>query len=168
MHPTEGVDSGGSHYEKTFWYPYAFRGTWAEAKQICDSFDMGLISLESDAEANHFLAIYERYGPLFDTWTHIGAVATLTKTLTDWFWIENASKLNFTLRFLPGMPDNYGGNEVCLSLTNSAGSYYFNDLKCYENYMQRFICQTVTYVPDPDLTTLPPQTSYREKNFIGF
>jgi hypothetical protein len=124
---------------------------------------MGFLSLDSKEEAYHFLVIYERNAALFDQYTHIGAVASFAKTLTDWYWVENAEKANFTINFLPGQPDNYGGNELCLVLMTSGGSYYFNDLKCYENYIFKFVCQTVNYLPSPTTTTeLAPTTDFGE------
>ena len=114
---------------------------------------MGLATLDSKEEGQYFFVLFEHYASLFDIWTHIGGVAAIPKTLTEWYWTENGTKLNFTLKFLPGAPDNVGGNEVCLTLTISAGSYFFNDLKCYENYIMKFVCQTVNYVPAPEVTT---------------
>jgi hypothetical protein len=159
---TEGIDRDGARYEKIFWYPTHYRGTWTEAKAICDSFDKGFISLDSLDEAHHFLILFEHFNNLFDTYTHIGAAATVAKSLTDWYWVEGGEKLNFTLKFYPGTPDNYGGNELCMSLINTNGVYTFNDLKCYENYIYRFVCQTVKILPETPPTTVAPTTKYRE------
>ena len=134
-------------YEKTFWYPTHYRGTWAESVAICKSFNMQLITLDSDAEARHFLSLFIDNSPLFDQFTHLGAVGSIPRTLTEWFWVENTQKVNFTLVFGSGLPDNYGGNEVCLSLGYVSNTFYFNDLKCYESYSSKFVCQTISYEP---------------------
>lgn len=107
---------------------------------------MDLVTLESQGEAFHFLNLFIDNAPLFDTFTHVGGVASVAKTLTDWYWLESGNKTNLALYFGPGLPDNYGGNELCLTLGITPGSYYFNDLKCYENYMFKFVCQTTVLV----------------------
>jgi hypothetical protein len=99
---------------------------------------------------------------MFDYYTHVGAAATVAKSLTDWYWVEGGAKLNFTLKFQPGMPDNYGGNELCLSLIRTNGVYTFNDIKCYEHYSHRFVCQTVKPLSGTPPTTVAPTTKYRE------
>jgi hypothetical protein len=145
INSTDGVTADDVPYEKTFWYPSHFKATWVEAKTICNSFGMDFLTLSSLDESKHFLKLYEEYVNLFDLYTHIGAAATVAKSTTDWYWVENREKVNFTMRFLPGTPDNAGGNEMCLTLTHVGGYNYFNDLKCYETYILRFICETVKF-----------------------
>lgn len=108
---------------------------------------MQLVSLDSDAEALHFLSLFVDNSPLFDQFTHLGGVASIPKTSTEWFWVENTKKVNFTLVFGNGLPDNYGGNEVCLTLGYTSNTFYFNDLKCYESYIFKFVCQSILYEP---------------------
>lgn len=147
---TGGRDASGAGYEKTFWYPSHYRGTWIEAKTMCKHFKMELISLDSEAEANYFLNLFSQTPGLFDKWTHIGAVTSLSKSKSEWYWAENAKKANFTLKFLSGQPDNYGGEEQCLAITLSNGVYGFNDLKCYQANINRFLCQTKAFdIPVP-------------------
>jgi hypothetical protein len=134
-------------YEKTFWYPSHYKATWIESMTICKSFGMDFLTLSSLDESKHFLHLYEEHIPLFDLYTHIGAAATVARSTTDWYWVENREKVNFTMKFVSGTPDNYGGNEMCLTVTNVGGSYSFNDLKCYENYIYRFLCETVKLFP---------------------
>lgn len=121
---------------------------------ICKSFKLEFLSLDSEAEARHFFTVFLDNSQLFDIATHIGAVTPIMKSLTDWYWVENTEKVNFTLSFGAGQPDNYGGNEACLVLGFTGGSYFFNDLKCYENHMYKFVCQSITY--ETTTTTLPP------------
>jgi hypothetical protein len=135
--------------EKVYWYPTHFLASWIEAKTICDSYNMEFLSLDTKDEAFNFLRLYEQNIPVFTDYTHIGAAATIAKTLTDWFWVETSQRVNFTLRFGASQPDNYNGEELCLSLTYYSGSYGFNDIKCYESFWMKFICQEVVPLP-PD------------------
>lgn len=150
-----GTDPNLGKYTKTFWYSSGYRGTWIEAEAICDSYDLTLATLDSQQEADFLLPLYSANNLLFDAYTHIGAVATVPFTKTDYFWLQTGAKVNFTMRFLPGFPDNYGGKEVCLSLTYNGGVVYFNDIQCFEAWSLRFICQSISY---DSITTVPPPT----------
>lgn len=106
---------------------------------------MNLITLDSAPEADYFLTLFSQNAALFDLYTHIGAVATVARTLTDWYWLESNQKVNFPLKFQFLQPDDAGGVERCLSLGITSGVYYFNDLKCYELFTYKFVCQAITY-----------------------
>lgn len=152
-----GVDLVKGQFTKKYWYPTHFRGTWVEAQQICNSYDLELVTIDSVDESNVFLSLYTQNAALFDTWTHIGAVATIPRSATDWYWVGSTEKVNFPLKFGVGLPDNYGGNEACLTLGLFLGSYYFNDLKCYEHYIMKFVCQSKLF--DTQTTPATPATT---------
>jgi hypothetical protein len=106
---------------------------------------MTLATLDSQAESDYLLPLYAQKAALFDVWTHIGGVASTGKSLTDWYWVGTGEKVNFPLKFGANLPDNIGGNEVCLVLAVTSGSAYLNDAKCYETIPYKFICQSKIY-----------------------
>jgi hypothetical protein len=140
---TAGIHNNVS-YEKTFWYPTLYKGTWIEAAVICRSFGMDLFTLYSQDEANHFYQILEKNTQLFPTYMYIGGVTVILKTKTEWFWLDTNEKVNFPMRFLAGDPNNLGGNEKCLGMIISGGSYYFIDVMC-NAVSVKFVCQSVSH-----------------------
>lgn len=115
---------------------------------ICHSYGMEFLSLDSGQEAEKFLKLCESNKNLFDKWTHIGGITKVALSTTEWFWVETGKKVNFQLSFMPGEPNDGGGtgvNEMCLSFTfNDDGKLLFNDIKCYEYgiHSYKFVCQT--------------------------
>jgi hypothetical protein len=106
---------------------------------------MNLATLDSQAESDYLLSLYAQKSALFDLYTHIGGVAAIGDSPTEWFWVGTGEKVNFPLKFGTNLPDNYGGNEFCLLLAVTSGSAYLNDGKCYETIPYKFICQSKVY-----------------------
>lgn len=103
------------------------------------------MSLDSQAEADYFFPLFVQKSALFDELTHIGAVTTIAKSKTDWYWVETGKKAKIELKWGSGQPDNYGTQE-CLAIFKSAGSYEIHDINCFEAYSRRFICSSTEYV----------------------
>jgi hypothetical protein len=116
-----------------------------------------LATLDSQAESDYLVPLFFQKGNLFDTWTHIGGVAAVLKSAADWYWVGTGEKVDFPLKFGSGQPDNLGGDEACLALGILAGSPFINDYKCYENAVQKFICQSKIY--DTQTTVGVPTTT---------
>lgn len=132
---------------KTFWISTHFQAYWDQAKTICSSYGMEFLSLESLQEADGLLSLCHKKNALFDQWTHIGGVTTVPKSKTEWYWVETGKKVNFTLKFGSGQPDNAGGKEWCLSLGKQpSNSFFFNDINCYGMHQFKFICQVREFV----------------------
>lgn len=118
---------------------------------ICHSYGMEFLSLDSGQEAEKFLQLCASNINLFDEWTNIGGLTKVAKSTTEWFWVATGEKLNFNLNFMPGEPNDGGGtgvNEMCLSFKFSdAGKALFNDIKCYQYgiHSYKFVCQTKVY-----------------------
>lgn len=140
---TAGKTTQNAPYTKKFMYPTHYVGSWTDAFNICNSFKMNLLSLDSQAEATQFLSIFVANFKLFDKWTHIGAVTTVKKSPTEWYWVNTRQKVNFPLKFTAGNPDNYLDSERCLVLTIDNENYGFNDNQCHDQAVMKFICQIV-------------------------
>lgn len=59
----------------------------------------------------------------------------------DWYWVNSGNHINYDIEFKVGEPNNYTGNEWCLSMAYRLGTFAFNDYDCTRN-MFNFICQT--------------------------
>lgn len=132
-------------YGKTYWISTHFKAYWVQANDICHTNGMEFLSLETRQEANHLLSLCDQFIHLMEEWTHIGGITKVAKSLDQWYWIVSGNKVNYRLKFGAGQPDNVGGKELCLSIGNQAGNFFFNDLNCYDQHQFKFICQSRTY-----------------------
>lgn len=137
---TEGTDENGSLYGKTYWISTHFKAYWDQANDICHSNGMEFLSLETLQESNHLLSLCDQNIHLFDVWTHVGGLTTVPKSKDDWYWITSGNKVNYSLKFGAGKPDN--NNEMCLSIGKKPEDFFFNDINCYGIDQMKFICQT--------------------------
>lgn len=77
---------------------------------------------------------------MFDTnFAFIGGLTTIGKT--DRYWVNSGKKFCFDLKWLSNQPDNMEGKEMCLSIGNQSGNFYFNDISCSGSQFYNFICQ---------------------------
>ena len=108
---------------------------------------MKFVSLDSQAEADYFIPRFVQNLALIDLAAHVGGIATIARSATEWYWVETSQKVSFPIPWLAGQPDNYGNNEMCMTITKlSASSAAFADVPCSETILRNFICQTVNYV----------------------
>lgn len=128
-------------YGKNYWISTHFKASWDQANNICHSRGMEFLSLETLEEANQFFKLCEENASLFDKFTHIGALTTVAKSKTDWYWVNSGQKINYVLNFLPNQPDNANNNEMCLSIGMPPKNYSFNDIPC-SGTQYKFICQS--------------------------
>lgn len=102
---------------------------------------MKLLTLDTQAESNHFGQLFTSQPHLFESWTHIGGIVTQSKSKNDWYWYETGKKIDINLDFHPGEPNNSGDSEMCLSLDKRQNKYKFNDTPCSHRFFLRFVCQ---------------------------
>lgn len=111
---------------------------------------MEFVSLETLKEADYLLVLCDINIQLFDKWTHIGGISTVPFSKVDWYWINSGNKVNYSLKFATGEPNNGNGgsSEMCLSINKGPGSanFAFNDITCYNMHQYAFICQTKSFV----------------------
>lgn len=141
----EGTDENGSSYGKTYWISTHFMAFWDQANDICHSNGMEFLSLETLQESNNLLSLCDQNIHLFDQWTHVGGLTTVPKSKDHWYWMTSGNKVNYSLKFGIGQPDNAGGNEMCLSIGKQPGNFFFNDVNCYGMHQFKFICQTLQF-----------------------
>lgn len=101
---------------------------------------MELVSLDSREEANRFLRLARRKASWFELFTHVGAITLEGGNRYEYFWVNSGNRINYPLRFAPGQPDNFWGNEHCLGLIKYGDEFFFNDFPCAEK-KAKFICQ---------------------------
>jgi hypothetical protein len=103
---------------------------------------MKFISLDSQPEADAFWALYVQKAGLFEEYTHFGAISTVPKSVSDWYWVESGKKVKINLKWEVGQPE--GGDDQCMCVRKSLNSYSLFDLRCYD-FAFKFLCQsTVT------------------------
>jgi hypothetical protein len=101
---------------------------------------MQFLSLDSQLEADAFWALFVQNNALFEEYTHIGALTTITKSLNDWYWVESGKKVKIDLKWEAGQPN--GGIDQCMCVRKSLNSYAIHDAKCFEIYSFKFLCQS--------------------------
>lgn len=137
------VDANNVPFTKTYWYPTHFRASWEDAKLLCNSYKMQYLSLDSQHEVDNFFVLFEQRAALFDANTHIGALTTIGKSLTEWYWVESGLKVNFVITWIASNPNNADNNQMCMGLEKSSpGVNKFNDVTCWNGIKSKFICQT--------------------------
>lgn len=94
---------------------------------------------------NPIICFHDQNIHLFDQWTHVGGLTTVPKSKDHWYWMTSGNKVNYSLKFGSGQPDNAGGNEMCLSIGKQPGNFFFNDVNCYGMHQFKFICQTLQF-----------------------
>lgn len=144
---TAGTDDAGKNFVKTYWFPPYLRATWLLSKAHCNAQGMKFVSIDSQAEADYFIPHIIQNLALIDGVAHIGAIATIAKSPTEWYWVETSQKVSFTIPWAAYQPDNFGNNEMCMTIRKlTASTVAFNDIPCSESVLGNFICQTVSYV----------------------
>lgn len=83
----------------------------------------------------------ERNRNMFDAVVHIGGMAQIAKSTTEWYWVTTNQKVSYSMPWVAGQPDHYANNEWCLTLWKPYG-FKFNDINCYGSWEQTFICQS--------------------------
>ncbi|KAG7330528.1 hypothetical protein KOW79_006750 [Hemibagrus wyckioides] len=114
---------------------YLYQGTkldWVAAENHCLSLDANLVSIHSENEYQLVKALIRAHGHQADH-TYIGLSGC--QKAFNFFW-SDGTKLTFT-KWNPGQPDNYGGRESCVHITNHDYKDW-NDISCDHSYP--FVC----------------------------
>lgn len=82
----------------------------------------------------------ERNKNMFGTYVHIGGIAKVGRSTSEWYWVTTNQKVSYNMPWASSQPDHYGGNEWCLTLAKNQG-FKFNDINCHGSWEERFICQ---------------------------
>ncbi|XP_028129359.1 C-type lectin mannose-binding isoform-like [Diabrotica virgifera virgifera] len=106
--------------------------TWSDAIIACQAVGMSLVSIQSQAKQDEIINYLEvrkvNYTGL-DNSIWISGNRRLDKV--KWFWLA-VEPIIYT-NFLPGEPNNSGGNEECLTVVYS-GRPGWNDIACSSKF----------------------------------
>jgi hypothetical protein len=80
---------------------------------------------------------------LFDDYTHLGAFTYTRLSKTEWFWVETGKKVNFPIDWYGTEPNDIN-EERCLAVHHLTKQFF--DIRCYQDYFRRFLCQSVNPV----------------------
>lgn len=112
-----------------------------DAYVLCRTFSMDLVELPTEAEADYFLSLcaqQELQGQFF----HVGG-SYVGLGLNEFYWMTTGQRINYTMKYAPGQPDNRNGVERYLSIYEQPNSYMFNDMDSGDTKW-KFICQRIT------------------------
>lgn len=107
---------------------------------------MELARLDTAAEAGYVFGIMATYGDASYA-MHIDGVATSPGQKTGWYWVKTKLAIDYPMTWAPTQPDNYQGDQPCLSLTKINGVVGFDDIGCYASDWsvsqkpKTFLCQ---------------------------
>ena len=118
---------------------------WIEAFALCRTFNMDLVELPTEAEADYFLKLCaQKSSDLNGKYFHIGA-SYAGLGLNEYYWMTTGQRINYTLQWAPNQPDNRNGIEYCLSVKSQPGNFMFNDINMDTTTDKwKFICQRIT------------------------
>lgn len=128
-------------WAKSYYLPRHFKSFGVYTRSICTAYGMDLLTLETSAEADHFLGLCQENAHHFDSLTHVGGMALEGKSLNTWYWLNSGKEIVYPLKFAPGQPDNFNDTEYCLSIMKSENGFLFNDVNCNDVDKLKFICQ---------------------------
>ena len=100
---------------------------WIDAYVTCRTFNMDLVELPTEAEANYFLRLCAQQ-ELSGDYHHIGG-SYVGLGFNEFYWMTTGQRINYSMKYAQGQPDNVGGFEKYLSIQNQPGSYLFNVLQ---------------------------------------
>lgn len=130
-----------SIHRKIYYVPRAFRADFVSIRSVCQSYGMEFLSLDTEEEAHFFMDMCQQNYNELGTQMFVGAMTTVGKSLTNWYWVSSGNKVMYSLPFNVNEPNFNHNNEWCLATAkNSLGGIAFNDLPC-SGYHERFFCQ---------------------------
>ena len=115
--------------------------------ELCHSFGMEFATLESLQEQEVLRRLCLQNSDILTDNNHVGALTTIGKSLTEWYWIDTERKLTFSLDWAVDQP-NFGNNQQsCLTIRKEVSNFGFNDVECgnggiSNGTISNFICQT--------------------------
>jgi hypothetical protein len=132
----------GWKYRKVYYISKFFKSSWAEAKAVCQAFNLELATFETLTEYQNFQKLLEKTNPFPSSvdMVHVDGMTTKPGSTSDWYWTNSGVKIPYCLQWNPGQPDNANGDEACLTIRKSNGKYAYNDYFC-SGGLTYFICQ---------------------------
>lgn len=128
--------------EKFYFLSVTFRANWMAAQSFCKSYGMDLLALESEHEADYFLASCEKSFESFEELSHIGGVSNAIDERENWFWITSHKKVNFDLKLKDNKTEKKS-EQNCLQLVKQKTGFSYGRTNCFGNELKKFVCQKI-------------------------
>ena len=139
-------------HEKFYFLSRTMRAKWTNTRAICKSYNMDVLSLDCEAETEHFRNLCKINHKKLDQFTLLGGMNLVPKSKEHWYWVNSGEQIDHRIKFSIGEPNFNYDDELCLAIVKfSAGLLFlFNDVpcnyKCYD-YLStdlcRFLCQKI-------------------------
>ena len=133
-------------HEKFYLLSRNMKASWTNSRPICKSYDMDVLFLETEAEADYFLNQCRLNHFHFEDCTLIGGMTLVPKAVEHWYWVTNGEQIDYQIKFAVGEPNHYDNKEFCLGLTKYSATQFFlfNDIFC-NNYNEifKFLCYKI-------------------------
>lgn len=114
---------------------------WINIGAVCNSFGLEYLSLESKKESDHMSKLFSELSDKIDRDVYVSAITKTSSSGTkDWYWSSSGKNVSFEIDFAPGEPNNWNGEEYCLSFIVENSKTLYNDMKCSDHASQ-FVCQ---------------------------
>ena len=124
--------------KKTYYALKHFKNLWIHTRPLCKSYDMKILTLVTESEANYVREVTDNSISSLDRFYYIGGMAGTIGSTTDWFWITSGNKISYPIP--RGNGETSGFEERCLSIGAYWGDYKFNDGRCTTTE-SNFMCQ---------------------------
>lgn len=109
-------------------------------RPICKAYGFDIATFDTLEEMDAVRNMCEQNPYMFGYSTHIGGMASVQKSTTDWYWVTNNQKIAYTMPWQNGQPENYLGRGWCLNLMTDRG-FRYSDFDCNSVRGAKFICQ---------------------------
>ena len=115
---------------------------------------MDVLSLDCEAETEHFRNLCKINHKKLDQFTLLGGMNLVPKSKEHWYWVNSGEQIDHRMKFNAGEPNFKNDNEFCLAIAkySPAVNYFFDDVPCNStcddeyytsNYLCRFLCQKI-------------------------
>ena len=119
--------------------------SWTNSRPACKSYDMDILSVETEAEADHFLNLCTKSSKSFEELTYVGATTLAAGTTDQWYWVNSETHIEYPLKFALGQPDNNNTNENCLGIgMTEESTFAFFDVDCNGIAEFKFACHKLS------------------------
>lgn len=146
----KGVTACGKTYSKEFYIPKIFDAYWHEVTEICQSYGMDAVSLETKKEAEALLSFLALYKWEAKSNFYIGGMTLKHGDKNNFFWTNSGNRIEFELDWGKSQPDGWEkpewGKESCLSIRRddkNGGRLGFNDVFCNAYRADNFVCELI-------------------------
>lgn len=115
--------------------------SWITAGAHCRRNGLKFISLETSEEQSKFFNNLENIDQRYlSPYVFVGATTKkVSNNQYDWILSETGQKINYSINWAPGQPNNIVG-ERCMGASKSSGNWRMHDVPC-ENFSGKFYCQ---------------------------